>query len=58
MEAIVIPIKLNEVDKKFILDGAARAGTDPETFIICAAVRRAIREEEIDELERTRRVAA
>lgn len=50
MEPMVVPITLNKVDQQFVLQGAKRAGTDVETFIICAAVRRAIQEERIAEL--------
>lgn len=57
MEPMVVPITLHEVDKKFVLAAAQRAGTDVETFIICAAVRRAIHEERLEELEALGRAA-
>lgn len=58
MEPIVIPLTLNKVDQQFVVQAAKRAGTDLETFIICAAVRRAIKEEEMYEHEQmVRRMA-
>lgn len=57
MEPMVVPITLNKVDQQFVLQAAERAGTDVETFIICAAVRRAIHEERIEELALLGRVA-
>lgn len=51
MERSEVVINLHEADKEVIEGGAKMAGTDVKTYMVCAALRRARQEVEM-EMER------